>query len=71
METKTLNIAGMSCNMCVKHVTRALQNVEGVTDVEVQLEPPIARVTYDPQVANLTIFKAAVAEADYEVVSEA
>ncbi|MBN1246130.1 MAG: bifunctional DNA-formamidopyrimidine glycosylase/DNA-(apurinic or apyrimidinic site) lyase [Anaerolineae bacterium] len=71
VETKTLNIAGMSCNMCVKHVTHALKNVDGVVDVHVQLEPPTATVTYDPQVADLAAFKAAVAEADYEVVGEA
>lgn len=71
METTTLNIAGMSCNMCVKHVTHALKNVDGVVDVEVQLDPPTATVTYDPQVADLAAFKAAVAEADYEVVGEA
>jgi copper chaperone CopZ len=71
METKTLNIAGMSCNMCVKHVTHALKRVEGVVDVDVQLEPATATVTYDPQVANYAALKEAVAEADYEVVGEA
>lgn len=71
METTTLNIAGMSCNMCVKHVTHALENVTGVVNVTVQLEPPTAEVTYDPEVANLAAFKEAVAEADYEVVGEA
>ena len=71
METKTLNIAGMSCAMCVKHVTHALQNVEGVVDVNVQLEPATAKVTYDPAVTEMADFEAAVAEADYEVVGEA
>jgi copper chaperone len=70
METTTLNISGMTCNMCVKHVTHALENVAGVAKVTVQLEPPTAEVTYDPEVADLADLKEAVAEADYEVVDE-
>ena len=37
-KTDTLIITGMSCQMCVKHVTKALQSVNGVTDVVVHLE---------------------------------
>ena len=65
----TLNVKGMTCQMCVKHVTKALQGVAGVTGVVVSLETNSARVTYDPAVAGMAQFKAAVAEAGYEVVS--
>lgn len=71
METKTLRIGGMSCQMCVKHVTHALQNVEGVTDVEVNLEPGTAVVTYDAGSAGMSDFEDAVAEAGYQVVGQA
>jgi copper chaperone CopZ len=64
----TLNIQGMSCQMCVKHVTKALQGVPGVTDVVVSLDAATAMVTYDSGVAGMPEFKAAVAEAGYEVV---
>ena len=66
-KTDTLKITGMSCQMCVKHVTKALQGLEGVEDVAVQLEPGTATVTYNPELAGLQGFKAAVAEAGYAV----
>lgn len=71
METTTLKIDGMSCQMCVKHVTQALQNVQGVTEVEVNLEPGTAVVTYDPGSADMSDFQDAVAEAGYQVMGPA
>ena len=65
--TNTLNITGMSCQMCVKHVTKALQDVNGVTDVVVALEQGTAAVTYNPDLAGTDDFKSAVAEAGYAV----
>lgn len=65
----TLNVKGMSCQMCVKHVTKALQGVDGVTGVVVSLDENNAKVTYDPAVAGVLQFAAAVAEAGYEVVA--
>jgi copper ion binding protein len=71
VETKTLKINGMSCQMCVKHVTRALEGVAGVTEVKVELESGTAVVTFDPRTAGLSAFERAVAEAGYEVAGEA
>ena len=34
----TIKVKGMSCNLCVMAVTRALSTVEGVADVKVSLE---------------------------------
>ena len=67
METKTLKVNGMTCQMCVKHVTRALEGVEGVAHVEVKLEPGVAQVTYDPAVTGMSTFREVVAEAGYEL----
>jgi len=71
METMKLKVNGMSCMMCVKHVTHALQGVDGVTDVAVSLDAGTATVTFDSTKANLAAFTAAVAEADYEVAGSA
>lgn len=67
MNNVTLNIEGMSCQMCVKHVTKALQGVDGVQAVTVTLETNSADVQYDAAVASIDAFKAAVAEAGYQV----
>lgn len=40
-----LKIEGMSCNNCVRHVTEALKNVQGVEKVEVSLQEGRATVT--------------------------
>lgn len=46
-ETKVIAIEGMTCDNCVKHVTRALQGVNGVKGVEVDRPNARATVTYD------------------------
>ena len=40
-----LDIEGMSCGSCVKHVTEALNTVEGVTKVDVDLQAARVRVS--------------------------
>ena len=68
MDTQTkLKIEGMSCQMCVKHVTKALSGISGVTDVEVSLDEAQAVVRYDSDQAGMAAFKAAVDEAGYKV----
>ena len=37
-ETVTLSVKGMHCQKCVARVTDALENCDGVTNVEVSLE---------------------------------
>lgn len=39
MQTIQLEIDGMTCEMCVAHVTKALQNVPHVREVQVELQP--------------------------------
>ena len=36
-QTTTLRIAGMSCGACVRHVTRAIEGMNGVVHVDVDL----------------------------------
>lgn len=64
---KTLNIEGMMCAHCQAHVQKALEGVEGVTQVEVSLEENKATVTMTPGV-NEQDLAAAVTEAGYKVV---
>ena len=62
----TLKIEGMMCQNCVKHVSKALNGIEGVK-AEVVLEDNAA---YISEQGNATVeeMKAAVADAGYEVV---
>ena len=64
--TKTLKIEGMMCQHCVAHVTKALQAVEGVDSVEVNLKKKTATVTLAKEV-EASVFISAIKEAGYEV----
>ena len=61
-----LKIEGMMCQHCVMHVTKALEGVEGVSDVKVSLEENNAKLNAD--ISKLAELKAAVEEAGYQVV---
>ena len=63
---KVMKIEGMMCQHCVAHVTKALQGVQGVESVEVDLKKKTATVLGEADEAALT---AAVVEAGYEVKS--
>jgi copper ion binding protein len=62
----TLKIEGMSCDHCVKHVTEALEGIQGVASAKVSLKNKNAEVEHDDTV-NLEAMKAAVVEAGYEI----
>lgn len=63
---KEMNIEGMMCANCVRHVTKALEAVDGVTAVEVSLEGKNAVVTCAENVTD-EILTTAVTEEGYEV----
>jgi len=66
METVTLKVNGMTCQGCVRSVTKVLQGVPGVDSAEVSLERGEARVVYDPARAAAAQLRAAIDEAGYE-----
>ncbi|HYL17154.1 MAG TPA: heavy-metal-associated domain-containing protein [Burkholderiales bacterium] len=66
METITLKVNGMTCDGCVRSVTKALKAVPGVGDVEVSLARSEARIAYAPREASVERLKAAIDEAGYE-----
>ncbi len=61
-----LRVTGMTCAMCVQHVTRALERLDGVSKVEVTLSPPRAVVRYDPSRATPSAMVQAVRDAGYD-----
>jgi copper ion binding protein len=65
--TKTLDVEGMTCNHCVMHVTNALKEVAGVSNVKVDLASKKAVVEGTKLDDNA--MKAAVTDAGYVVVA--
>lgn len=49
MATATLNVKGMSCGHCVKAVADALQELDGVSRADVDLDAGRAVVDYDDE----------------------
>ncbi|HVX16396.1 MAG TPA: heavy metal-associated domain-containing protein [Acidimicrobiales bacterium] len=64
--TATFEIAGMSCEHCVRAVTEELSAIDGVTDVHVDLAAGTAEVTSDAPLPDAAV-RAAVDEAGYEL----
>ena len=63
---KQLSVEGMMCQNCVKHVKKALEAIEGATDVVVSLEAKTATVCVPESVTDEKL-TAAVTEEGYEV----
>jgi len=66
MENTVLKVEGMTCQGCVRSVTRVLQALPGVEKVEVSLEKGEAALAFDPAKSSIADLKRAVNEAGYE-----
>lgn len=69
MTSRKIDIEGMSCGHCVKWVTDALMNVNGVKDAQVSLESRNAIVELDETVATDEAVAEAIRRVGYTVVS--
>ena len=67
MQTEHFKVTGMTCGGCTSKVTRALEAVGGVDDVQVSLSSGEATVTYDALVTSPEHLKSAVNAAGYGV----
>ena len=67
MATTTYKVSGMTCGHCVQSVTTELEKVEGVQDVNVDLETGAVTVTSGEALSEDSV-RAAVDEAGFELV---
>jgi len=63
----TIKINGMKCQHCVSSVTKALESIEGVSDVSVNLETSEAAYSADSSVSTERI-KGAISKIGFEPV---
>ena len=63
----TIKVKGMSCQHCVASVTKALSEIEGITDVQVDLEKGEATFNEQSPIDN-AIIKDAITKIGFEVV---
>lgn len=67
MNKYELNIQGMMCEHCVKHVEKALLSMDGVNSVDVNLDNAKATVESHAEI-SMDEFKEVIKEAGYELV---
>jgi copper chaperone CopZ len=60
-----LKVTGMTCQGCVRSVTRVLQELPGVESVEVSLDRGEAAVRHDPGRARVDALRQAVEDAGF------
>jgi len=63
----TIKIKGMSCNHCVVAVSKALNEIEGIKDVKVDLQKGEATFE-EPMPLDMNIVRERIKKAGYEVV---
>jgi copper chaperone len=63
-----LDVAGMSCPSCVRHIHAALQPLQGIEKVTIQLDEARVRVYHDSTKASANQLIAALREAGYESI---
>jgi copper chaperone len=67
MQTLTLDVRGMTCGHCKMSVEGALTELEGVSNVEVDLATGKVTVSYDDSKVTLAQLQEAVEDQGYDV----
>ncbi|HNW86291.1 MAG TPA: copper chaperone CopZ [Candidatus Limiplasma sp.] len=68
MTTTVMHVEGMACEHCVKAVSGALNALNGVQAVRVDLKGKTVTVEHEPALATLEQMKQAVEDQGYDVV---
>lgn len=63
----TFEVEGMSCNHCVNSIKNAVSQLEGVVNVEVDLEAKRVMVEYTDGLVNLQTIREIIEEQGYDV----
>jgi len=65
-----LKITGMTCATCVRTIEKSVSNLDGVTDIKVNLGNETGTVEYDSTKLRIADIEKAVRDAGYEVLDE-
>ena len=66
MKEVTIRIEGMTCDGCIRNVTKTLEGLVGVNEAKVSLEQARAVVQYDPLTIDEQTMRQAVEEAGFD-----
>ncbi len=65
-DVTVIKLPSMQCGTCKKKITKALQKVDGVKEVKVNLDTKVVKVTFDNAVVNVSQLEGAVTAAGYD-----
>jgi len=68
MTDVTLSIGGMGCDACCARIEKALNKLNGIKSVSVNLASAKAKIAYDQDVLQLSSIKEAITNEGYEVI---
>ena len=68
MANQTLNVEGMTCDHCVQTIKEAVNNLVGISRVEVDLENKQVAVEYDKALVKLDSVTDKIVEIGFEVL---
>ena len=66
LQTVKMPVNGMVCNACQSNVKKTIKAVDGVTNVEVNLEKKFALFTFDPKKVKIEQVQKAVNDKGFE-----
>lgn len=69
-ETRVFGIEGMTCDNCVKTLTRALKRVNGVKDINIDRSAAQATITFDTTKTDMPAIHDAVLASGYKPTRE-
>ena len=61
-----IKLPSMQCGTCKKKITKALKQVDGVKEVDVNVDTKEAKVTFDNSVVNVSQLEVAITSAGYD-----
>ena len=68
MANQTLNVEGMTCDHCVQTIKEAVNNLVGMSRVEVDLENKQVAVEYDKALVKLDSITDKIVEIGFKVI---
>ena len=68
MANQTLNVEGMTCDHCVQTIKEAVNNLVGISRVEVDLENKQVAVEYDKALVKLVSITDKIVEVRFKVI---
>jgi copper chaperone len=68
MEKVVLNVDGMSCEHCVKAITKAVSALPGISNVSVDLKAKTVSIEHDPVLSSLDKIKLEIEDQGYDII---